>query len=164
MIEVRQTVEADAEALRTIRLASLRADPTAFGRTYDEVVAYGPELWVERAVGGQGSATFLAVEDAQPVGMVAGVEVGDEPGQVELVSMWTDPSARGRGVGQLLVERVQQWAAERGRLDMALWVTAGNDAAIRLYERCGYVLTGEVGSALADPSREELRMERRRAQ
>lgn len=160
MVEIRRTTETDADALRTIRLASLQADPTAFGRTYDEVVTYGPSVWVERAAGSVNNATFLAWSEGQAVGMVAGIEMPDDPGWAELVSMWTAPAARGLGVGQLLVERVLAWAAERGTPEVRLWVTRGNDSAVRLYERCGFGLTEEVGVSPSDPCREELRMAR----
>lgn len=160
MIEIRRTTEVDAEALRVVRLASLQADPTAFGRTYDEVVTYGPEVWVERAIGSANNATFLAWSDGRAVGMVAGIEMPDEPGHAELVSMWTAPAARGLGVGQQLVEQVLRWAAERGTPEVRLWVTRGNDSAVRLYERCGFELTEEVGVSPSDPCREELRMAR----
>lgn len=160
MIEIRRTTATDADELRRIRLAALQADPTAFGASYDDVVQFGPEVWSARASGDDGSATFLAMGDERAVGMVAGIEVVDRPGRVELVSMWTDPTTRGLGLGQQLVEMVVQWAAERGTPDVWLWVTRGNDAALRLYERCGFVLTEEIGVAASDPCREEVRMMR----
>lgn len=161
MVNIRRTTEADADALRVIRLAALQADPTAFGATYDEVVTYGPEVWAERAVGNERIATFLAVgEHGQAVGMVACIEMSDAPGQLELVSMWTAPAARGLGVGRLLVEAVLQWADDRGTSEVRLWVTRGNDSASRLYERCGFEPTEEVGVSASDPCREELRMVR----
>ncbi len=158
MPEIRRTTEVDAEALRSIRLASLQADPTAFGRTYDEVVEYGPEVWIERAIGNHSSTTFLAFQDGEAIGMVAGIEMPEGIGHVELVSMWTAPGARGLGVGQGLVQQVVQWAADRDTPEVRLWVTRGNDQAFRLYERCGFELTDEVGVSQSDPCREELRM------
>lgn len=161
MVNIVRTTEADADELRIIRLAALQADPTAFGATYDDVVTYGPEVWVERAVGNERIANFLAVSDqGEAVGMVAGIEMSDAPGRVELVSMWTDPAARSLGVGRQLVEAVLQWADDRGTPEVRLWVTRGNESASRLYERCGFALTEEVGVSASDPCREELRMER----
>ena len=161
MVEIRRTTEGDADALRTIRLAALQTDPTAFGAAYADVVTYGPELWVERATGSAVSATFLAFQDGVAVGMAAGVEMPEASGRVELVSMWTAEEARGLGVGQQLVEAVLLWASERGTPDVRLWVTRGNDPALRLYQRCGFELTEEVGVAASDPCSEELRMVRR---
>lgn len=161
MTEVRRTTKDDADALRTIRLASLLADPTAYSRTYDEVSEYGSELWAERAVGSNESATFLAWRDGEAIGMVAGVVMPEAAGRVELVSMWTAPVARRSGVARQLVECVVQWAADRGTPEVRLWVTRGNDAAVQLYERCGFELTDEVDVSPADPCREEIRMVRR---
>jgi len=158
MVEIRRTTEADVDALRTIRLAALQADRTAFGRTYAEAIEYGPEVWIERAIGSDVSATYLAWHDGQAVGMAAGIELPESPGRAELVSMWTASQARGLGVGQKLVEQVLKWAAERETPEVRLWVTRGNDPALRLYERCGFELTEEVGVAASDPCREELRM------
>jgi len=161
MIEIRRTQKADADVLRAIRLASLQADPTAFSAVYDDVVRYGPEVWVERAGGSEVNATFLAWRDGEAVGMVAGIEMTAGAGIVELVSMWTAPTARGLGVGQLLVEEVLRWATRRETAEVRLWVTHGNEAALRLYERCGFELTDEISVAASDPCREELRMVRR---
>lgn len=159
MVEIRRTTEADAEALRTVRLAALVADPTAFGAVYDEVVAYPAEVWAERAIGNEAVRNFLAFDDAgNAVGLVAGIEHADAPGRVELAAMWTAPATRGLGVGQALVEQVIAWAADRGTPEIRLWVTRGNDPAVRLYERCGFELTNEVGVSPSDPCREELRM------
>ncbi len=158
MVEIRRTTEADAGELRTIRLAALRADPTAFGAAFDDVNQYGPEVWLERAVGSDANATFLAWQHGHAVGMVAGIETASGSGTVELVSMWTAPETRGLGVGQQLVDEVLQWAAERGTPEVRLWVTRGNEAALRLYQRCGFELTEEVGVAASDPCREEWRM------
>jgi ribosomal protein S18 acetylase RimI-like enzyme len=60
----------------------------------------------------------------------------DDDGQ-QLTSMWVAPSVRGRGVGRALVGRVIAAAAGR-----PLWlrVLDGNETAIRLYQRCGFVL------------------------
>lgn len=161
MVEIRATLASDAEALRTIRLKALQSDPTAFGAAYDDVVHYEAAEWARRATGSDDVVNFFAVLDDEVVGMVAGLEMPDRPGHVELVSMWTDPVARGLGVGQRLVDVVVTWAADRGTPEVRLWVTRGNDSALRLYQRCGFELTDEVGVAPSDPCREEQRMTRR---
>lgn len=158
MLDIRPTTVADAPALRSIRLAALAADPTAFGRSLEEEQAYEAEHWVDRAAGSDRSQMFVAVDDSF-VGLV-GAYVPDDDGPVELVSMWIDPSARGAGVGRQLVEEVVRWAGQRDAREVRLWVTRGNDTAVRLYERCGFVLTEEVGVSPSDPCREELRMAR----
>lgn len=55
-----------------------------------------------------------------------------------LYSLAVAPSARGRGLGQLLLEHVEQQAVIRHVLFMRLEVRLDNQAALHLYERCGY--------------------------
>ncbi|MBO0867055.1 MAG: GNAT family N-acetyltransferase [Micromonosporaceae bacterium] len=63
-------------------------------------------------------------------------------GAVELMSMWVAPRARGRGVGELLIAAVADWAALAGARTMLLAVAEGNTAAERLYRRAGFLPTG----------------------
>jgi ribosomal protein S18 acetylase RimI-like enzyme len=53
------------------------------------------------------------------------------------------PASRGRGVGELLLRRVEAFASERGFGRMFLSTTPFLDRAIRLYERYGFERTGE---------------------
>lgn len=55
-----------------------------------------------------------------------------------LLSICTDPRARGRGVGQALMEAFRQESAARGYGTMRLSVHNDNQAAIGLYEKCGW--------------------------
>lgn len=163
MFEVRRTSPEDAARLRTIRLTALESDPSAFGSSLELELEYPDELWVERAAGSESSRMFVAEApgdgDGSPrlVGLAGGYRP-DPSGPAELVSMWTDPAVRGRGVGRSLVESVVTWAIELGVAEVRLWVTRGNDSAQRLYERCGFEATDEVGVAPSDPCREEIRM------
>jgi L-amino acid N-acyltransferase YncA len=52
------------------------------------------------------------------------------------------PEWRGRGIGQHLLARAYAWATRTGVKKIQLDVRAGNSAAIRLYERQGFVLEG----------------------
>ena len=58
-------------------------------------------------------------------------------------SMWVAPQARGRGVAAQLLDAVRKAAEEAGAQAIGLHVFAGNDRARRVYERLGFVLTGE---------------------
>ena len=71
---------------------------------------------------------------------MASLLVGDE---VEIISMWVAPAARGRGVGDAIIEHLTRWWADHHRLaPLVLSVRIGNEPAIRLYERHGFVDTG----------------------
>lgn len=127
--------------MRDIRLASLHDAPGAFASTYEREATLTEADWLRRISGG---GTFLAYAPelgAAPVGIVGGYEA--EPGTTELISMWVSPAARGHGIGRALVEAVIGRARARGMSRVHLWVAEGNGNARALYERCGFVSTGE---------------------
>ena len=80
---------------------------------------------------------FLAWGERGSVG-IAGAFVDE--GRLRVISMWTEPSSRGLGVARALLDAVVSFGGDR---EIVLGVTEGNDAARRLYERYGFVGTGE---------------------
>ena len=52
------------------------------------------------------------------------------------------PSARGRGIGRMLLEAAVAEAARQGAHKLTLRVLAGNAPARRLYEQAGFVVEG----------------------
>ncbi len=158
MVQVRQVGPDGWRAMRDVRLAALRDAPYAFGSTYAEEIALGVADWRRRITRG---ATFLAYVrelHAEAVGIAACFEA--EPGTVELVSLWVDPRARGHGAGDALVKAVCDRAREKAAPRVHLWVTATNDSARRLYERCGFLPTGEGQPLPSDPKLTEMGMTR----
>lgn len=64
-----------------------------------------------------------------------------------------DPSAQGRGIGELLVRAAVERARAVGAAKVTLRVLGTNPAAQRLYERCGFGVEGVlVGEFLIDGS------------
>ena len=53
-----------------------------------------------------------------------------------------DPAARGRGIGEMLLEAAVAEAARRGARKLTLRVLAGNAPARRLYEWAGFTVEG----------------------
>ena len=158
-ISVRRIKPDDVDLLRHVRLAALQDTPSAFAKTYEEESVYPHRLWAARAEDnseGPDHTTIFAFDGDACVGLVGGHRSADGE-LVELVSMWTEPAARGRGVAAALVEAVVEWA---GEYPVELWVTQGNDAAQRLYERCGFAETGDYAPLPSDPCKDELRMRR----
>jgi ribosomal protein S18 acetylase RimI-like enzyme len=66
---------------------------------------------------------------------------GDQHG--ELYTLAVTPRARGRGVGTALMDAVDAELERRGIADLEIAVMAGNDRALRFYERRGLV-AGEI--------------------
>ena len=160
MISIRRIRSGEGSTLREVRLAALLDTPSAFGRSHDEETQFPAEEWEQRASAwseGVVGATFFAEradgDGAAVVGLVGAHRPGD--GTVELVSMWSAPEARGAGVGRALVQAVLEWAGDD---QVWLWVTRGNDPALRLYQRCGFVTTGDFQPLPSDPCKDEIRM------
>jgi ribosomal protein S18 acetylase RimI-like enzyme len=140
-MRVREIGPDDWVIWRLLRQRSLIEDPQAFAASVTRWTGEQDreESWRAR-LAAPGSC-FVAEHGAgqagaAPVGMVGVVPNDDDDGH-QLISMWVAPAARGRGVGRALVGRVISAVAGQ-----PLWlrVMDGNETAIRLYQRCGFVL------------------------
>ncbi len=67
--------------------------------------------------------------------------VARPPGSVELLYIFTDRAARGRGIGRGLVEQFVEAARRHGASAVTLSVEVDNAPAIALYERTGFVIS-----------------------
>ncbi|MER5403477.1 GNAT family N-acetyltransferase [Streptomyces sp. NPDC002769] len=150
MLELRALESDDWSLWRELRLAALAEAPFAFGSTLAEWQGSGDreERWRAR-LSIPGARDLVAFLDGLPVGMVSGVP-GEGAENVELISLWVSPAARGRSVGDHLIEAVERWGAERGAGKLRLSVMPGNRRATALYERHGFKDTGEPGDLLSD--------------
>jgi GNAT superfamily N-acetyltransferase len=156
MVLVRATVLDDWQAMREIRLQALRDAPDAFASSHAREAAFEPDEW-HRRVTRDGS--FLAfLPDGELAGLAGGYE--EEPGVVELVSMFVRPQARGHRVGEALIDAIAGWAKNRDATSVHLWVTETNKPARRLYERCGFTATAERQPLPSNPALGELGMTR----
>jgi GNAT superfamily N-acetyltransferase len=150
VITIRQAGEDDWDTLRQVRLRALQTDPKVFGSTYEREVAFDEVMWRSRT---QTSAVFLAWDDEDVVGIVMGYadEEADEA-VWELVAMWVAPEARSQGITPRLIQAVVSAARDDGAAILELWYSGGNDRASSVYERFGFVLTGDNGVSERDPS------------
>lgn len=140
MISMQTLRDDDWSRWRSMRLAALSEAPYAFGSTLADWTGTGDteERWRQRLL----AVPFnvLALLDCEPVGMASAT--APVSGEVELISMWVSPAARGRGVGEALLETVVAWAAARGASTVALDVGQNNHHAVALYARNGFVDVG----------------------
>jgi GNAT superfamily N-acetyltransferase len=155
MVLVRETVAADWQALRDIRLEALHNAPDAFGSTYEREILRPEADWLDRIARG---GTFLAFlpEVSEPAGLAGGYQ--ERPDTAELVSMYVRSQARGRGVGEALVAAVARWAEAKGAKSLHLWVTETNAPARLLYRRCGFSPTAEHQPLPSNPALGEIAM------
>ena len=148
-IDVRRVRAEEWEVLRDTRLRALADAPDAFETTYAESLArpqFWWQDWARRSATGGDQAMFLAWERAAAVGIGG---VFREDGRVYVISMWTDPGSRGRGVGRALLDAAVAFA---GDVEIRLSVTETNAAARRLYERYGFAPTGHTEPLRSNPS------------
>lgn len=95
-------------------------------------------------------AHYLALLwDGQPVGRFYIDEDGADDLIVDISLM---PAWRGRGIGAAVIRCQQQASAARGRA-LALHVMQHNHAALRLYERLGFVAAAAAAGELYLPMR-----------
>ena len=149
MIELRLLTPGDWEVWRELRLAALAEAPYAFRSRLADWVGEGDraERWRAR-LSIPGSFNVVAVLDGEPTGMASGVPAGD--GVAELISLWVSPAARGRGVGDQLMQAVERWASQERMATLRLAVVRGNANAAALYLRNGFAPTGEPGDPMPD--------------
>ena len=131
---------------REVRLRMLRDDATFFSTRYEDVVREPDEVWqtwVSEAETGEKKTLFVAEgNEGQWLGVVGGF-IRVNASEVHLVSMWVDPEARGLGVARALIRAVGEWANERGASTVLLFVQEANGPARALYERAGFIATGD---------------------
>jgi GNAT superfamily N-acetyltransferase len=83
---------------------------------------------------------WVALVDGTVVGTVSAVPRGES---LYVRGMGLAPAARGRGIGELLLRRVEEFASEHGFGRLFLSTTPFLSRAIRLYERHGFERTDE---------------------
>lgn len=95
--------------------------------------------------GHAGAVVFVADLDGTVTGVASGhvfPALHSSAPAAWLTSMVVADEWRGRGIGRLLVEAVERWAAERGATRLALTSALHRTAAHAFYERLGYLHTG----------------------
>jgi ribosomal protein S18 acetylase RimI-like enzyme len=152
----------NALVFKAVRLRALRDDPHAFGSTYANESQLTDADWVNRAArwNGERSILYLAMDDGVACG-IAGTHLDqDDATRAHLISMWTAPQYRQRGVGRLLVNEVLGWGRLRGAHTLQLMVTSPNHPAILFYQRLNFTFTGRTAPYPNDQALIELEMSR----
>jgi ribosomal protein S18 acetylase RimI-like enzyme len=152
VIELLLLTPHDWSVWRSLRLTALAESPNAFGSRLTDWLGDGDseDRWRAR-LSIPGARNVVARLDGEPAGMASGVPLpvvaGARPlckaGDIELISMWVAPPARGYGVADALIQDLVAWAASRGSPAVWLSVRETNAPAIALYRRHGFEATGE---------------------
>ncbi len=91
---------------------------------------------------------FIAKLDGQAVGCGG---IAFDEGYAELKRMYVRPTARGRGVAQAVLERLEAEAKAKGYKRLTLETGDVQHAAIKVYERAGFMVCEPFGEYLALP-------------
>ena len=94
-------------------------------------------------------AFFIATEDGDVLGTIA---LARKPGYGEVKSMFVAEAARGRGVAQALLAHIEAEARTMGLPMLRLETGDALEAAIALYTRDGFTLSGPFGEYAANGS------------
>jgi ribosomal protein S18 acetylase RimI-like enzyme len=162
MIRIEQITTGNVAVFKEVRLRALKEAPYAFGSTHAREAGFEDAEWARRAERwrGESGIGFLAMAEGVACGIAGSFLVAEDLTRAQLISMWTAPTHRRKGVGQMLVKEVMKWAKGREAQVMELMVTSQNEGAIRFYERLGFVRTGRVEPYPNDPTAVEYEMAR----
>jgi len=129
-------------AVELVRLAvtagacsRFRLDPRIPRESFERLF----ELWIVRSVLGElADVVLVAGRDSStsdPAGLIT-VRLTGGQGSVGLIAV--HESARGQGIGTRLIQAAHRWLLGRGAGRVTVVTQLDNQAACRLYEKCGY--------------------------
>jgi ribosomal protein S18 acetylase RimI-like enzyme len=153
-MRVNEVPESDWELWRDLRLEALADSPTAFGETLAMARTKSEEDWRSWWDGRPDAGPrYIASVDGSPAGMCSICFPEDHDKQPLLISMWTSPKARGRGVGRAMLDACVAYCRREGHPQFRLGVVNDNLSALRMYKRYGFTLTGGSEPLFSDPSK-----------
>lgn len=86
---------------------------------------------------------WIAEVDGQNAGHIFLVQHPDKPQTAKLRLLFVEPSARGKGLGDVLVHECIQFARSAGYRKITLWTQSMLAAAHRIYKKAGFALVKE---------------------
>lgn len=142
--------------LRDIRLSALRESPDAFLSTYDREQAYDETRWRAEFARGDWNIGWCA---GRPVSLLGVTREPATPGSERYLEyLWVSPEYRRSNVAVRVLMVALEQSRTSGVQTVFLWVLDGNDAAVRLYKRIGFVSTNFRQPLPEQPWRSEEKM------
>lgn len=105
------------------------------------------------------NSMFLVVEEKGRILGYCGLLMVLDEGDITNVAVRRDRQKE--GIGGFLMESLIRLACERGISVIHLEVRAGNQSAVRLYERCGFIQDGLRKGYYTEPLEDAVLMSRR---
>lgn len=137
---------------KQLRLEALQNNPEAFLSSYEDEVLFADEVWQERvkaAFERERALALYAEVGASSKTSLVGMAGGGWPDKrkarhvAEIYAVYVSPDHRGKGIGAALVQRLLDELKALAQIDkVKLSVTAANEAAVALYRRLGFEITG----------------------
>ena len=156
MLEVKSLVSDEWLTLRDIRLAALQDSPEAFLATYEQQKAYAEDQWRDEFNRG---TWYIGLVEGRLASLLGVTREDDTPAhECYLECMWVEPGCRSRGVAFDMLTVVLDRLRTGGVQTVFLWVLNGNDVAMRLYKRAGFISTNHRQPLAARPGRTEERL------
>jgi putative acetyltransferase len=112
-----------------------------YGLVYEPTTEVPDLLAFDRHYAPPRGAFFVVRDGGRIVGSVGVDRLGEDA--AELHRLYLDADVRGRGLGRVLVERVLEWCRAEAIARVSLWSDTRFDLAHRLYERMGFMRTGQ---------------------
>jgi ribosomal protein S18 acetylase RimI-like enzyme len=142
---IRPATLEDAEAIARVHIRSWQA---AYTHLFSAEELGGLSVpararWWAGAIE-RGWRVLVATRDAAIVGFASCGESSDDDasGLGELMTIYVDPDAWGRGVGQRLISEIESSLREEGFDEALLWVAEDNPRTRHFYEAAGWKADG----------------------
>ena len=141
--KIRMAVPEDLPALRAMTDSSYRDSRFYYdGHFPQKACDRLYEIWIEKSLSGYAQAVLVMGAPGQPEGFVTcDTLLTEAKGKIGLVGV--SSSARGRGLGKILVLESLHWFAAQGMTTAEVVTQGRNIPAQRLYQKFGF-LTKEV--------------------
>jgi ribosomal protein S18 acetylase RimI-like enzyme len=139
---------------RAFRLEALVIEPQAFGSSFQKNLLIPEEVWKERAQAayeGIYAWKYYAQENSTLIGSVGASLSKEHPSVAIVFGVYVAPPARGKGIGAKLMEALIDAIKQNKDIKrITLTVNKNQTSAVSLYERCGFVITGEIEGQMGD--------------
>lgn len=147
-VVIRRIFPDEIDVFRRIRLEALRTEPSSFASRYEDWVILPVEDWRRRLH----DPVFVVFGGDEPVGIMGLLR--QRPSKMAhratLVMVYLRASFRGTGLARDLLDVIIDFARDEGILQLELAVSAENSAALRFYQRHGFIEVGRIPGGLVD--------------
>lgn len=143
MIATRRIQSHDAHALAQLRHTALRDEPDAFAMSPSQLAPVDDSSWAALCSrNSHGTSSLVVATAAEMLVGMAGIHVDASDKMRHCGMIWgvyVAPAYRGQGIATMMLTALIAHGVLQSLRMLKLSVTIGQHAAIRLYERLGFV-------------------------